>query len=250
VLDGRAEAHLIALSCSDPLEGRERWSLRLLADRLVELRYVESLSHETIRCTLKKRTQTPSQTPVGDPCQKVRGLRLEDGGRFGPLQRPHDPLRPVVCFDERPCQLMGEVREPLPMKPGHIERLDSAYERGGVCWVLMSFEPLTDGERWWLPSVAESKRSSPERLRHLAQQLSPQAQKIRRSWTTSQLIYCRGLLRELLNGGCPETRPEDRVHLHAGARLMAEHHRDRGLGFSQALPQATVTGHSDSQPGG
>jgi hypothetical protein len=92
VLDGRAEAQLIALSCSDPPEGRERWSLKLLADRLVELGYVESLSHETVRRTQKNRAQTPSQTPVGDPSHKERGLRLEDGGRFGPLQRALRPL--------------------------------------------------------------------------------------------------------------------------------------------------------------
>jgi transposase len=54
VLDGRAEAHLIALACSDPPEGREHWPLRLLADRMVELGYVESLSYETVRRTLKK----------------------------------------------------------------------------------------------------------------------------------------------------------------------------------------------------
>jgi hypothetical protein len=92
VLDGRAEAQLIALSCSDPPEGRERWSLKLLADRLVELGYVESLSHETVRRTQKNRAQTPSQTPVGDPSHKERGLRLEDGGSFGPLQRALRPL--------------------------------------------------------------------------------------------------------------------------------------------------------------
>jgi hypothetical protein len=49
VLDGRAEAHLIALSCSDPPEeGRERWSMRLLADRMVELGHIEVLCHETV----------------------------------------------------------------------------------------------------------------------------------------------------------------------------------------------------------
>jgi transposase len=54
VLDGRAEAHLVALSCSEPPEGRERWSLRLLADRMVELGYTDELSYETVRRTLKK----------------------------------------------------------------------------------------------------------------------------------------------------------------------------------------------------
>lgn len=54
VADGDFEAHLIALSCSEPPEGFARWTLRLLADKAVELRYVDSISHETIRRVLKK----------------------------------------------------------------------------------------------------------------------------------------------------------------------------------------------------
>ena len=53
-LDGEQEAHLIAMTCSEAPEGYARWSLRLLAERMVELKYVESVSHETIRQTLKK----------------------------------------------------------------------------------------------------------------------------------------------------------------------------------------------------
>lgn len=52
--DGRAEAHLIALVCGAPPEGRSRWTLRLLGDRLVGLGRLESVSHETVRRTLKK----------------------------------------------------------------------------------------------------------------------------------------------------------------------------------------------------
>ena len=52
--DGDFEAHLLALSCSDPPEGRAQWSLRLLADQVVELGYIDSVSHETIRRVLKK----------------------------------------------------------------------------------------------------------------------------------------------------------------------------------------------------
>lgn len=55
-LDGVGEAHLIALACSTPPEGADRWTLRLLADRMVELEHVESLSYETVRRTLKKTT--------------------------------------------------------------------------------------------------------------------------------------------------------------------------------------------------
>jgi len=53
-LDGRAEAELIALACSDVPDGHAKWSLRMLADKLVELEIVEGISHETVRQTLKK----------------------------------------------------------------------------------------------------------------------------------------------------------------------------------------------------
>jgi len=54
IFDGRAEAHLIRIACSAPPEGRCRWTLRLLADKLVELEIVEKTSHETVRGVLKK----------------------------------------------------------------------------------------------------------------------------------------------------------------------------------------------------
>jgi transposase len=60
-LDGRAEAHLIALVCSERPDGQARWSMRLLADKLVELEVVESVSHETVRQTLKKMTSNPGK---------------------------------------------------------------------------------------------------------------------------------------------------------------------------------------------
>ena len=53
-LDGAQEAHLIALACSTPPEGQARWTLRLLARRMVELSHADTLSHETVRQTLKK----------------------------------------------------------------------------------------------------------------------------------------------------------------------------------------------------
>ena len=53
-LDGQGEAHLIALACGEPPEGRAGWTLKLLADRLVEREIVESISPETVRQTLKK----------------------------------------------------------------------------------------------------------------------------------------------------------------------------------------------------
>ena len=57
-VDGDTEAHLITIACSEPPKGFAKWSLRLLADKMVELNYVDSLSHETVRSVLKKRIKT------------------------------------------------------------------------------------------------------------------------------------------------------------------------------------------------
>ena len=63
--DGDFEAHLIALSCSEAPEGYARWSLRLLADKMVELKYVESISHESVRQTLKKTKSSRGGSKAG-----------------------------------------------------------------------------------------------------------------------------------------------------------------------------------------
>ena len=64
-LDDKAEAHLIALACSDAPEGHQRWTLQLLADRMVELGLVESLTYETVRLKLKKTSSSPGGSSSG-----------------------------------------------------------------------------------------------------------------------------------------------------------------------------------------
>lgn len=63
--DGDFEAHLVALSCSHPPEGFSRWSFRLLAERVVELDYIENISHETVRRVLKKTKLSPGSVKGG-----------------------------------------------------------------------------------------------------------------------------------------------------------------------------------------
>jgi len=63
--DGDFEAHLISLSCSSPPEGYARWSLRLLADRAVELNYIDNISYETVRRVLKKTNLSPGRKNSG-----------------------------------------------------------------------------------------------------------------------------------------------------------------------------------------
>src|SRR5512144_738812 len=75
-LDGQQEAYLIALDCSAPPAGRNRWTLRL-----VELEYVDTVSYETVRQVLKKRSQTLAKSAMGHPAGSQCRLRLRDGGR-------------------------------------------------------------------------------------------------------------------------------------------------------------------------
>lgn len=86
-LDGEKEAHLVAVVCSTPPQGHGRWSLRLLADRLVELSLVESISQETVRRTLKKKqAQALAQAQaVVHPTRGKRRLCRPHGRRAGSL---------------------------------------------------------------------------------------------------------------------------------------------------------------------
>ena len=158
-------------------------------------------------------------------------------------EEPYDPERPTVCFDERPCQLLigEEVVDPLPAKPGEVARFESHYRRGGTCHVLMTFEPLS-GWREAVVTERRRKREFAHSMRRLAEEVYPQAEKIRVvSWTTSRRTLRR-----------PSTKPSRRSRraawhggsssrLHAGARIVAEHGGDRTLGFGQAVvPQAKV----------
>jgi DDE superfamily endonuclease len=91
-------------------------------------------------------------------------------------EQPYDPRRPVVCFDERPCQLLGDVLMPLPMKPGRVERQDYHYERHGTCVVLMAVEPLA-GHRFVKVTEQKTKKDYAEFMKFLASSY-PKAEKI------------------------------------------------------------------------
>ena len=86
--DGEREAHLIALVCSEPPEGHARWTLRLLADKMVELKHFTSISHECIRRVLKKTNFTLAPTAVVYPHGGFAGIHNSDGRCLRPLCVP------------------------------------------------------------------------------------------------------------------------------------------------------------------
>jgi transposase len=146
-LDGAQEAHLIAVACGVPPEGHARWTLQLLADKLVQLEIVDSISPECVRATLKKNDLKPwrkEQWVIPPKGNADFVCAMEDVLEV--YQQPYDPKRPQVCVDEASKQLVGETRTPLPAEPGQPLREDYEYERCGTANLFMLFEPLA-GQR-------------------------------------------------------------------------------------------------------
>ena len=117
-LTGKEEALLVATACSAPPQGRKRWTLELLADAVVRLTEHDEVSRETVRRRLVENHLKPWRKDMW--CiPKVDAdyvARMEDVlDLYG--EEP-DPARPVICFDESPNQLIGEVRAPIPATPG------------------------------------------------------------------------------------------------------------------------------------
>jgi transposase len=142
-LDGEQEARLIALTCSSPPEGHGRWSLRLLADKVVELKITDSVSHETIRRVLQDNELKPwlkEEWCIPPKANAAFVYHMEDV--LDVYTQPADTRHPLVCFDESPEQLVSETRQPLPIKRGQPQRYDYEYRREGVANVFMFFAPL------------------------------------------------------------------------------------------------------------
>jgi hypothetical protein len=132
------------LACSPPPLGRRFWTLRLLADRMVELRFVDGLSYETVRRLLNKNALKPWLTkrwciPPATSGEFV--WRMEDVLEV--YTRPYDPKRPQVCLDEVSKQLLADARPARLPRPGRGKRVDYEYERRGTANLFLCCEPLT-----------------------------------------------------------------------------------------------------------
>ena len=146
-LDGEGEARLIAMACGEPPEGRASWTLKLLADQLVECEIVGTISTETVCQALKKNELKPwlKQSWCLPPGQSAEFVcAMEDVLEV--YQRPYDGNEVLVCMDETSKQQVKETRVPRPAAPGLSAAYDYEYERNGVSSLFMLFAPL-DGWR-------------------------------------------------------------------------------------------------------
>ena len=177
-LSGKEEALLVATACSSPPAGRARWTLELLADAMVALTEHGGLSRETVRRRLAENDLKPWRKDMW--CiPKVDGTyvaRMEDV--LDLYAEAPDPKRPVVCFDESPTQLVGEVRQPIPAQPGQPERYDCEYRRNGTANLFV----FLDVHRPWRKVKVTAQRTSRDFaacMRELVDIHYPQAEQIR-----------------------------------------------------------------------
>jgi DDE superfamily endonuclease len=147
-------------------DGPRRWTLELLADALVKLTPHESLSRETVRRRLAENHLKPWRKDMWCIPQINADYvaRMEDV--LDLYAGAPDPKRPVVCFDESPIQLIGEVRQPIPAKPGQIERYDCEYRRNGTANLFVF---LDVNRPWRKVKVTQRRTAAKERSRQLNQ---------------------------------------------------------------------------------
>ena len=145
----KEEALLVATACASPPEGRARWTLELLAGAMVKLT-------ETVRRRLAENGLKPWRKDMWCIPQ-VDGeyvARMEDV--LDLYAEAPDPKRPVVCFDESPVQLIGEARQPIPARPGQLERYDYEYRRNGTVNLFV----LLDVHRPWRKVKVTERRAA------------------------------------------------------------------------------------------
>ena len=176
-LSGKEEALLVATACSNPPAGRARWTLELLAGELVRLTEHASLSRETVRRRLAENDLKPWRKDMWCiPRVDAESVaRMEDV--LDLYAEAPDPNRPVVCFDESPIQLIGEVRRPIPPEPGKIERYDYEYRRNGTANLFV----FLDANRPWRKVKVTERRTAADFavcMRELTDLHYPKAERI------------------------------------------------------------------------
>lgn len=174
---GDVEAKIIAKACTAPPEGYARWTVTLLAGESTAI-LEDGLSRSTVGRVMKRNEIRPHLNtywciPPKEDADFVASM--ED--ILDVYQLPYDPRFPVWCMDEKPYQLLGNSREPLPMRPGDPAKTDAEYIRNGTVSVFCFIQPHTGRI---LHSVEETRTAVDwaEKIRFLVDEAEPDAAKI------------------------------------------------------------------------
>jgi len=189
-ITGDFEAQVIAMALGPAPKGMAKWTLRLLAEYSEERKYIVSISHSAIGDMLNSNQVKPHLSkywciPKEHDAEYV--LHMEDV--LGIYKKPYNPNIPVICMDEKPVQLLDEIRERISAKPlriepdtgieipGSLEKIDSQYERCGTASIFMFCEPLGG----WRHTVALKTRKKGDFavvMNEISQLYYPDAEKI------------------------------------------------------------------------
>ena len=177
-INGKQEAQIVALMCTESPEGRERWTLRAFTDRIIGLEIVEETSYETIRTVLRENKLKPWQEKqwcIGRTGDGKYAYHMEDV--LDVYTRPYDPKRPQICLDEGSLQFTKELIPALEMKPGRVKKFDYQYERDGYCSIFLACEPLT-GRRAIHVTERRTKVDFAHFLKYVVDEMCPNAEKV------------------------------------------------------------------------
>jgi transposase len=189
-ITGDFEAHVLAMALGPPPIGRARWTLRLLAEYASEKEYIVTISHTAIGDMLNTNQVKPHLsaywcTPKERDAEFV--LNMEDV--LSVYQINYNPHIPVICMDEKPQQMLGEIRERVTAKPLKIDpdtgieipgtpmRIDSEYVRNGTSCIFMFTEPL-GGWRHVIARQSRKKEDFAILMREISEKYYPDAEKI------------------------------------------------------------------------
>ena len=174
---GDIQAKVIAKACTEPPEGRVRWTLTLLEEEMAVILETK-LSRSTIGRILQNNDLRPHLSeywciPPQEDAEFVAAM--ED--ILDIYQQPYDETYPLWCMDEKPFQLLDESRNPLPMRPGDITKIDDEYIRNGTVSVFCFIQPHTGR----IIHAVEPSRTAvdwAEKVKYLVDEVNPNAKKI------------------------------------------------------------------------
>jgi transposase len=190
-ITGGFEAQVIATALGPVPEGTARWTLRLLAEYCSEKEYIlQAISHTAIANMLNTNQVKPHLS-------KYWCIQKEPDAEFvakmedvlGIYKYPYNPELPVICMDEKPVQLLDEIRDrvfakPLRIdadtklpKPGTVQKIDSEYVRCGTACIFMFTEPL-GGWRHTVALKSRKKGDFAKLMREVSEQFYPNVDKV------------------------------------------------------------------------
>ena len=189
-ITGDFEAKVIAAALGPPPEGYSRWTLRLLAEHCMEKKYIVSVSYVAIGELLNTNELKPHLSKYWCiPKQNDPAFVANMEDVLGIYQRPYCKNTPVVCMDEKPVQLLDEIRERISAKParidpdtqiqrsGYCEKIDSEYARCGTASIFMFTEPL-GGWRHVYALERRTKGDYAKMMRKIADEFYPECDRI------------------------------------------------------------------------